>query len=135
MMSFAFDFTPPPDGDTQANRANRLMDAIELIQDDANERAIAILRELIREDKDFEDAWLWMSVAVESIDQSVVCLDNVLRINPDNVQASLALYRLRASDLQHEAHRNRLKSIRDFNLFALWSLFLVLIFVILFSGF
>ena len=63
------------------SRIDRLMDAVELVKSDHRREAINILRELIREDNDFEDAWLWMSVAVESLDQSSICLDNVLRVS------------------------------------------------------
>ena len=65
--------------DPRHARIDRLLDAVDLLREDRRPEAIRILRELIREDGDFEDAWLWMSVAVDSVDQSAVCLDNVLR--------------------------------------------------------
>ena len=74
---------------------HRLLDAIESIQANHKAEAIPILRELIGANNNFEEAWLWMSVAVESMDQSLICLDNVLRINPHNETAIRAQLRLR----------------------------------------
>ncbi len=118
----------------QKHRVDRLFDAIELVQANRRADALPTLRELIREDKDFEDAWLWMSVAVETPDQSAVCLDNVLRINPKNRQASTALYRLRESELRSESHRAKIRGYRDMALGGLWLLSIFLLFAVLFSS-
>ncbi len=107
---------------TSASPIDRLMDAIELVKLDRREEARTLLRELIREDSNFEDAWLWMSVAVDSLDQSTVCLDNVLRVNPRNSRAAGALYRLRESELQMEKRRERFRFNRDVALGLLWLL-------------
>ncbi|RMG89474.1 MAG: hypothetical protein D6712_01635 [Chloroflexi bacterium] len=96
-----------------AERIDRLLDAIELIKLGKRRDAVTLLKALIREDSDFEDAWLWMSVAVDSIDQSVICLDNVLRINPNNAYAAGALYRLRASEMAMQRRRARYRLYRD----------------------
>ena len=81
-----------------------------------------ILRGLIREDGNFEDAWLWMSLAVDEMDQSIICLDNVLRINPDNVQASTALYHLQQAEYAAYQKRSQIRRYRDFAAVALWLL-------------
>jgi hypothetical protein len=112
-------------------RIDRLLDAIELIEADRREDALPILRDLIRMDNDFEDAWLWMSVAVDDVDRSAVCLDNVLRINPKNERAATALYRLRETEIVSESRRARLRSIRDTALVGLWVLFLGIMVAIL----
>ena len=114
------------DSDARATRINRLLDAVELIEQDQRTEARSILRQLIHEDKTFEDAWLWMSVAVDSMDQSVVCLDHVLRINPGNQYAAGALYRLRARDRLREARRSRLRILRDTSFSFLWILIVAL---------
>ena len=106
-----------------------LLDAIDLVKADQREEARAVLRGLIQEDSNFEDAWLWMSVAVDSIDQSTICLDNVLRVNPRNTEAAGALFRLRENEIMMEKRRNRLQSLRDASLVAMWILTLVLIFI------
>ncbi|MBC8099331.1 MAG: hypothetical protein H7Y11_07800 [Armatimonadetes bacterium] len=116
---------------TSPERIDRLLDAIDLVKHDRREDARAALRELIAEDSNFEDAWLWMSVAVDSLDQSTVCLDNVLRVNPRNWRAAGALYRLRETELQMERRRNRLRFSRDLALGLLWLLVFVLIIAVM----
>lgn len=111
-------------------RIERLLDAIELIHANRRQEAVPLLRGLISEDKDYEDAWLWMSVAVDSMDQSILCLDNVLRINPNNAQAAGALYRLRALELQDERKRASLRFYRDSAFTALWMLIAGIMFAI-----
>jgi len=96
-----------------ADRVERLLDAIDLIKRNETQQARVLLRSIIQEDSNFEDAWLWMSVVVDVLDQSIVCLDNVLRINPDNWQAAGALHRLRESELLMQKRRSRLRFYRD----------------------
>lgn len=120
--------------DETTHRIDRLLDAVELLKEDKRDNALAILRDLIREDKDFEAAWLWMSVAVQDINQSIVCLENVLRINPDNVAAAGALYRLRGSEMQSEHYRARLRSYRDTALVVMWLLILAVMVAIFVSS-
>ena len=118
---------------SNTSRIDRLIDAIELIEADQRDSACDLLRQLIREDNDFEDAWLWMSVAVDSMDQSTLCLDNVLRINPGNVHAAGALYRLRESEMRMEHKRARLRTWRDLAFTILWLLIIGLSFAALFT--
>lgn len=110
------------------HKIDRLLDAMELVKSDRQSEALPILRDLIREDSNFEDAWLWMSLAVDEMDQSIICLDNVLRINPDNLQASTALYHLRQVEVEAEKKRNELRRYRDFSAIALWILIGILLF-------
>ncbi|MAU09091.1 MAG: hypothetical protein CL607_04660 [Anaerolineaceae bacterium] len=105
-----------------AEQIDRLLDAVEHIRAGQQHLARPLLQQLIREDSDFEDAWLWMSVAVDEVDQTVVCLDNVLRINPKNDHAALALARLQAEDMVDEKQRRRLRSLRDGFLMLFWLL-------------
>ncbi|TVR23383.1 MAG: hypothetical protein EA396_03900 [Anaerolineaceae bacterium] len=106
-------------GDPQA-KIDRLIDAIELVKINQREAARAVLREIIRIDNDFEEAWLWMAVVVDTLDQSAVCLDNVLRVNPNNVQAAGALYRLREKEILMEFRRERLRARRNVALGLMW---------------
>jgi hypothetical protein len=71
-------------------RVDRLLDAIELVKDNRRAEAQNMLRELIRDNGDSEQAWLWMSVAVDNLDQSIICLDNVLRIRLHTSQRQMA---------------------------------------------
>jgi hypothetical protein len=109
------------------------MDAIDLIKDNRRSEAVPLLRDLIREDNDFEEAWLWMSVAVDSLDQSSLCLDNVLRVNPRNMQAAGALFRLRENEMRMIRRRNQLRAYRDLCFGMLWTLFIALLFAVLCS--
>lgn len=114
--------------DNTNHKIDRLLDAIELMKTDHRDEARRLLRELIQEDGDFEDAWLWMSVAVDSLDQSSVCLDNVLRVNPKNAQAAGALHRIRGPEMQAERRRGRIRMFRDFAFASMWILTLMLLF-------
>ncbi|MEP7290594.1 MAG: hypothetical protein ABI835_02375 [Chloroflexota bacterium] len=103
-----------------AARIDRLLDAIELVKTNRRAEARHVLRDLIHENTNFEDAWLWMSVAVDSLDQSSICLDNVLRVNPKNAEAAGALYRISIPEREMEKRRSRLRLYRDFAMTALW---------------
>jgi hypothetical protein len=116
-----------------AARIDRLIDAIDLIKADRREDARRLLRQLIQEDNNFEDAWLWMSVAVDSLDQSSLCLDNVLRVNPDNNEAAGALYRIRKPEILEERRRARIRLYRDLAFGSMWLLVLILLYAMLFS--
>ncbi|MCU0513300.1 MAG: hypothetical protein MUE40_12110 [Anaerolineae bacterium] len=127
---------PDPDPDPTAARASRiqrLLDAIDMIQDNQRDRAVPLLRQLIGEDQNFEAAWLWMSVAVDSLDKSIICLDNVLRINPHNVEAAGALHRLRQAEMGDERRRIALRQARDTALILLWLLVFGLLYAIVHS--
>lgn len=108
-----------------AEQVERLMDAIEHLKTDQRAEARAVLRALIAEDSDFEDAWLWMSLSVDTLDQSAVCLDNVLRVNPNNRRAAAALLRLREGELVLAARRGRYKLFRDLSVTSMWLLVVV----------
>lgn len=110
---------------------DRLMDAIELVKLDRREEARQILRVLINENGNFEEAWLWMSLAVDNLDQSSVCLDNVLRVNPNNQQAAGALYRIRESERAMERRRNRYRFYRDTSLTLMWLIAIIVLFGVL----
>ncbi|GAB4519068.1 MAG: hypothetical protein OHK0046_27520 [Anaerolineae bacterium] len=116
-----------------AERIDRLLDAIDLVKEGQHEQARVLLRALIHDYNDFEDAWLWMSVAVDSLDQAEICLDNVLRVNPNNTQAAGALYRLRESEMLVEKRRGRLRFYRDFSLALMWLVAVGLLYAVLFS--
>jgi len=117
----------------KADKIDRLLDAIDLVKAEKKDSAQKILRGLIQEDSNFEDAWLWMAVAVESLDQSAICLDNVLRVNPDNTQAAGALFRLRESEIRMEKRRSKLRNTRDTAIALMWILIVFLLYAILFS--
>jgi hypothetical protein len=76
-----------------------------------------------------------MAVVVKSLDQAIVCLDNVLRINPHNTSAAGALYRLRQDEMAMEKRRERLRYARNVSFMLLWILTIALLYAMLFTFF
>ena len=60
---------------------------IEAAEAGEDRRARDIFIHVIELDQYNEDAWLWLSSVVTSPNDRIVCLENVLAINPDNVAA------------------------------------------------
>jgi hypothetical protein len=116
-------------------RIDRLLDAIDLVKEDRRDEARLLLRDLVNEDSDFEEAWMWMSVTVDSLDQSSVCLDNVVRVNPNNAQAARALHRLRLPEMEMQKQRTRLRLYRDLALMSMWILVVALLYTMMFLYF
>ncbi|MAS37076.1 MAG: hypothetical protein CL610_23960 [Anaerolineaceae bacterium] len=56
--------------------------------------AQVLLRQVVAADPRNELAWMWLASAVDSIDERRTCLENALRINPNNTRAREALDRL-----------------------------------------
>ena len=54
------------------------------------------LMKLLEMDERNEQAWLWLSGAVEDKEERIICLENVLAINPDNELAQKGLARFGA---------------------------------------
>ncbi|MDX2163217.1 MAG: hypothetical protein SF162_18005 [bacterium] len=133
MTDHAAPHPPGQHAHTPSDRIDRLLDAIELVKANKREEARQLLRELIREDNDFEEAWLWMSVAVDSLDQSSLSLENVLRVNPRNYEAAGALYRIRIPEMQMEKRRARLRWGRDSAAALMWVVIIITMFSVLLS--
>ncbi|HEC22396.1 MAG TPA: hypothetical protein ENI95_05705, partial [Chloroflexi bacterium] len=55
------------------------------------------LMQVIRQDEFHEQAWLWLSAVVETDEERIICLENVLTINPANEAARRGLEKLGAS--------------------------------------
>jgi hypothetical protein len=53
-----------------------------------------LLRQVVAADPQNELGWMWLASAVDSLDERRVCLENALRINPNNTRAREALRRL-----------------------------------------
>jgi hypothetical protein len=58
------------------------------------EEAHALLMRAVEIDQYNEQAWLWLSAVVESVDEQRTCLENVLTINPGNERAKQGLQML-----------------------------------------
>ena len=53
-----------------------------------------LLEKVLEVDERNEQAWLWLSGAVETAEERQICLENVLAINPDNALAKKGLAKL-----------------------------------------
>lgn len=71
-----------------------LRQAIDLIKSGKKQDSIPILKGILKTDKNNERAWMWMSACVDSTEDKRYCLQEVLRIDPNNETAKSALDRL-----------------------------------------
>ncbi len=72
-----------------------LQNAISLIKSGQKQEAKSILIQILEEDNQNEKAWIWMSAVVETDEMRLECLEEVLRINPDNQVAQKGAAKLR----------------------------------------
>lgn len=56
--------------------------------------AQVLLRQVVAADPQNELGWMWLASAVDSLDERRKCLENALRLNPNNTRAREALRRL-----------------------------------------
>ena len=56
--------------------------------------AVPILKIILKLNRDYELAWLWMSVCIDEPQDKKFCLHEALRINPDNQNAKKAFEQL-----------------------------------------
>jgi hypothetical protein len=64
-----------------------LRDGIAAAKAGRTEQACELLLRVIENDQASEVAWLWLSGVVDSDEDRLVCLENVLTLNPDNAEA------------------------------------------------
>jgi hypothetical protein len=57
-------------------------------------KAQQLLRQALQQDSKDVQAWLWLSAAVDTDQERIECLQNVLRIDPDNQAASKGIAQL-----------------------------------------
>jgi hypothetical protein len=55
------------------------------------DEARALLMRAVEIDEQNEQAWLWLSAVVDSVEEQKICLENVLAINPGNERAKQGL--------------------------------------------
>ena len=73
-----------------------LKEALDAIRKGQHARALDLLTRLLRSDQNNPTYWLWMSSVVESPKEIIYCLENVLRLDPDNMTAQRGLILLGA---------------------------------------
>lgn len=71
-----------------------LKNAISLIKQGEKQKAFQILSFITTNDPNNESAWLWTTTCVSSAEDRIICLEKVLSINPDNLQAKNYYQRL-----------------------------------------
>ncbi len=69
----------------------RLQKAIDAIEKHDMLQARTLLSQLLKDDRDNKEAWLWMSAAVETVKERTYCLKELLRLDPKNRAARFGL--------------------------------------------
>lgn len=72
-----------------------LKQGIQAIKAGQKQQARELLLQVTEIDERNEQAWLWLSAAVESPEEQEICLENVLTINPNNQHAQRGLEKVR----------------------------------------
>ena len=84
---------PPSDSADQTTRL--LNEGIQAARQGQKDQAQSLLLQVIEQDERNEKAWLWLSGVVDTNEDRLICLENVLAINPDNGPARKGLIKLR----------------------------------------
>lgn len=74
-----------------ANVDAMVRDAIRAYRAGKKAEARTLLERATDLDQNNEQAWMWLSAVVDSIDEQRICLENVLYLNPDNANAKRGL--------------------------------------------
>ena len=72
----------------------KLKDGIEAVRSGDRTTGRRLLTEVIEADRQNETAWLWLASTMPTVRERQACLQQVLRINPNNTRAREALNRL-----------------------------------------
>ncbi|GAB4409405.1 MAG: hypothetical protein Kow00106_02880 [Anaerolineae bacterium] len=72
----------------------RIQRALKALRAGHKDEARSILLSVVDEQEDNERAWLYLSAAVETLEEQQICLENVLSINPTNEKARQGLERV-----------------------------------------
>lgn len=75
----------------QEQLAEWLYDGAVALRQGDKERALELLMRVVEADEENEAAWLWLSGAVEELEDQQIALENVLAINPENTAAKQGL--------------------------------------------
>jgi hypothetical protein len=70
---------------------NLLTRAIQVIKNGDKASGRKILFDLVKQEPKNETAWLWLAASVQKEEQRIYCLQMVLKINPENQNAKIAL--------------------------------------------
>ncbi|MBM4423452.1 MAG: hypothetical protein FJ030_08670 [Chloroflexi bacterium] len=73
-----------------------LQSGIEAVKRGQKQRACELLMSVVDADENNEQAWLWLSAVMESLDDQITALENALDINPTNQAAQRGLAALKS---------------------------------------
>jgi len=85
---------------TPAEIQQTLQSGIAALKRGEKDAARELLLQVVDADENNETAWLWLSAALDSPDDQIFALENVLALNPDNAMAQKGLSQLRLSQSQ-----------------------------------
>jgi hypothetical protein len=85
---------------TPAEVQQTLQSGIAALKRGEKDAARDLLVRVVEADEANETAWLWLSAALDSPDDQILALENVLAINPDNASAQKGLSQLRLLQAQ-----------------------------------
>lgn len=74
-----------------SNVAGLIREGVAAFKAGRKEEAQKLLAKATQLDERNEEAWLWLSAVVDSVDNQRICLENVLAINPGNPRAQQGL--------------------------------------------
>jgi thioredoxin-like negative regulator of GroEL len=80
----------------QEQIAEMLYNGAVALQEGKRERALNLLMQVVEVDERNEEAWLWLSGAVDDLEDQETALLNVLDINPNNQYAREGLEWIKA---------------------------------------
>jgi len=87
--------------------SEKLTRAVQLIKDGDKTAALPILKEVVQAEPNNESAWLWLYSCVEKVEQKKYCLQQALKINPNNQNARNALLKLEKQETVNSPLANR----------------------------
>jgi Tfp pilus assembly protein PilF len=88
---------------TQEEMAEWLYDGAIALRQGNKERALELLMQVVEADEENEAAWLWLSGAVDELEDQQIALENVLAINPNNTAAQQGLELVMQQKQQRDA--------------------------------
>lgn len=78
-------------GQVDYEKRKLLVDGAQALLAGRKEQAQQLLMQYVEQDEGNEEAWLWLSGAVDDLDDIEVSLQNCLAINPNNERAKQGL--------------------------------------------
>jgi len=78
--------------------------AISVAKEGDKGKAIPLLKNVLKTDRNNESAWIWLAFCLEKTVDKKYCLDEILRFNPSSEQAKKALEQLETNSSSPSAN-------------------------------